>query len=103
MTVSMHNCLMLLQGRCLWREFPPFLDQKFTQQEGLLAQSFGILIMWKKIDQLITENGNTTRFQANDGNACTNWLTERNEYLVQHMVRQIEHAIIVERTPTTNR
>ncbi len=55
--VTLHQRLTLELGRLVVRDL---LRKKFAQQEGLLAEAPGVLVVGKKIEQFIAKDCDTT-------------------------------------------
>src|SRR5437868_4148696 len=75
--------------------------QKFTQQIGILTQAFGVFIIGKQVEELVTKHCDTTRLQPNHRNASFNLGTQRVENLSQQLLSYVEHAKVIEGTTAT--
>ena len=93
-TVSMHHHPASQSRR---RVAGSMLSQEFWQQERLMGQALRLSIIRKQIDEFVTKDRNTTRFEADDGDAGFDFGGKFVEDLKQEDLGAVEHAVVVER------
>src|SRR5215469_8804048 len=72
-----------------------FLLEKFAEQQGLLAEGLGALVVRKQIGEFIAEYGDAGRFESNDGDAGFDLRLELIEDFEQQAFGAVEHAKVV--------
>src|SRR5436190_17976501 len=75
--------------------------KELTQQHGLPRKPLGALVVGKQVAEFVAENGHAARFQSNNRDSSLNFRRQYVEDLQQQVFRSVEHAEIVERTPTS--
>src|SRR5437764_8508393 len=79
------------------------LLQELAQQKRLSTESLRFFVMWKDIDQFITKNRGTTRFQTNYRCTGLNVRTKCRKDLPQQAFCLVEEAVLIERSAATER
>jgi hypothetical protein len=81
------------------REFGVFriLVEKFAEQERLLAESSGALVVREEVDEFVAEDGDAARFEADDGNSGFDFGLQFVEDVEEQSFGTVEHAEVVER------
>ena len=77
--------------------------QELAQQIRFFAETFGVLIVGKQIDEFVTKHCHTTRFKADHRHSRLDLRAQRGQDLPQQTLGQIEHAEIVQRPTATQR
>src|SRR5699024_1228428 len=98
MAVGVNDCVDLPRWRLVALSF-----EEFGEDERLICEAAGIVIIGEEAEQLIAKRRDTTRFDAHERNAGTNCWTQRIEGLSPQSFRQIEHAEVLEGPTTTER
>ena len=77
--------------------------QELAEQERLLAQGLGALVVREEVEEFVAEDGDAAGLEADDGDSGFDLGGERVEDVEQQGLGAIEHAEVVERTPATER
>src|ERR1051326_7711384 len=76
-----------------------FLLQRFSQQHGLLFELLRKRVVGKKIGQLVAKDGGAAWLQHDNRNFGKQLWPKRLHHAPQINLSQVEHAVVVERTP----
>jgi hypothetical protein len=99
MAVPVEQGLARELGQC--RAGSEFLLEKFAEQESLLAQGLGALVVRKEVNEFVAEDGDAAGFESNDGDAGFDLGFELVEDFEQQALGAIEHAKVVEGASAT--
>jgi len=72
--------------------------EKLAEQEGLLAQGLGALVVGEEVEEFVAEDGDAAGLEADDGDSGFNFGFELVEDFEQKALGAIEHAEVVEGT-----
>ena len=78
------------------RRIPGVEFEKFAEQEGLLAQGLGALVVREEVEQFVAEDGDAAGLESDDGDARFDLGLEFVEDIEQQGFRAVEHAEVVE-------
>src|SRR5581483_870010 len=81
----------------VWRKFL----KKFAEQERLLGQTAGAIVLGEKVAQFIAENGGATGLQAHNGNIGVNEWRQGIQDFQQQVLGAAEHSEVVKGAPAT--
>src|SRR6185312_15639681 len=76
---------------------------KLAQEIDLPAQAARVVIVRKQIPHLVSEYRYAARLEPNHAHTGADLSAQRVENPVQHPLREIQHAVVVERPPATQR
>src|SRR5256885_1842274 len=99
MAMSMDDGLALELGRAI----VGFIDQKLAEQKSLLLEFLRFRIVAQQIGHLVAKDGDTARFDSDDGRASFNVGAQSGQRLLQRGFGLVEHAEVVEWTPAAKR
>ncbi len=71
--------------------------EEFAEQERLLAQGLGALVVGKEVEEFVAEDGDAAGFEADDGDSGFDLGREFVEDIEQQGFGAVEHAEVVER------
>ena len=74
-----------------------FLFEKFAEQERLLAQGLGALVVGEQVEEFVAEDGDATGLESDDGDSGFDLGGECVENVEEQGFGAVEHAEVVER------
>src|SRR5579885_684044 len=83
----------------LWRLVLVLLKE-FAQKKGLFGKPLRIFVIGKEVDQLISKDRATARFENDNRISALNFLLQSSEDLLEIGFRLIQKAVVVKRSST---
>jgi hypothetical protein len=78
----------------VWAEFSL---EEFAEQESLLAQGLGAVVVGEEVEEFVAEDGDAAGLESDDGDAGFDFGFELIEDFEQEALGAVEHAEVVER------